>query len=62
MKHQMLNSPTIYSLQMEIKSNTEGTSIQVTTMAFFPVIDYNHSLFLQHTDTPGSSLISLQLK
>ncbi|XP_010313567.2 uncharacterized protein [Solanum lycopersicum] len=27
----------------------------------FPVIDHNHPLFLQHTDTPGSSLISLQL-
>ncbi|XP_019239257.1 PREDICTED: uncharacterized protein LOC109219268 [Nicotiana attenuata] len=29
--------------------------------ASFPTIDHNHPLFLQPTDTPGSSLISLQL-
>ncbi|KAK4730271.1 hypothetical protein R3W88_023259 [Solanum pinnatisectum] len=38
-------------------STGNGTSIQ----AVFPVIDHNHPLFPQHTDTPGSSLISLQL-
>lgn len=27
----------------------------------FPVIEHNHPLYLQPTDTPGSSLISLQL-
>ncbi|XP_009795331.1 uncharacterized protein [Nicotiana sylvestris] len=32
-----------------------------TTPAIFPTIDHNHPLFLQPTDTPGSSLISLQL-
>jgi len=37
--------------------NGNGASTQVV----FPVIDHNHPLFLQHTDTPGSSLISLQL-
>ncbi|KAL3360031.1 hypothetical protein AABB24_016506 [Solanum stoloniferum] len=37
--------------------NGNGASTQVV----FPVIDHNHLLFLQHTDTPGSSLISLQL-
>ncbi|XP_019252665.1 PREDICTED: uncharacterized protein LOC109231458 [Nicotiana attenuata] len=29
--------------------------------AIFPTIDHNHPLFLQLTDTPGSSFISLQL-
>ncbi|XP_016476081.1 uncharacterized protein LOC107797686 [Nicotiana tabacum] len=29
--------------------------------AVFPIIDHNHPLFLQPTDTPGSLLISLQL-
>ncbi|XP_070017741.1 uncharacterized protein [Nicotiana sylvestris] len=29
--------------------------------AIFPTIDHNHPLYLQPTDTPGSSLISLQL-
>lgn len=26
-----------------------------------PIIDHNHPLFLQPNDTPGSSLISIQL-
>lgn len=41
----------------EETSTGNGTS----TQAVCPVIDHNHPLFLQHTDTPGSSLISLQL-
>ncbi|KAH0653253.1 hypothetical protein KY289_030931 [Solanum tuberosum] len=36
-------------------------TLEMEPQAVFPVIDHNHPLFLQHTDTPGSSLISLQL-
>ncbi|KAH0722962.1 hypothetical protein KY289_006006 [Solanum tuberosum] len=32
-----------------------------TRIASFPVIDHNHPLFLQNTEIPSSSLISLQL-
>jgi len=44
----------------------EGAEIQATSTGSartttFPAIDHNHPLFLQHTETPGSSLISLQL-
>lgn len=57
----MLNSAAIYTLQMAIESTVEGTSTGVTTMASFPVIGHKNLLFLQNTDTPGRSLISLQL-
>ncbi|XP_049373646.1 uncharacterized protein LOC125838645 [Solanum verrucosum] len=44
-------------------STTEKTSTEdgTSSQAVFPVIDHNHPLFLQHTDTPGISLIFLQL-
>ncbi|KAH0650901.1 hypothetical protein KY289_032190 [Solanum tuberosum] len=37
------------------------TTNSAPSMVVFPTIDHNHPLFLQHTDTLGSSLISLQL-
>ena len=46
---------------MTIPFATTITSNSAPSMAIFPMIDHNHPLFLQHTDTPGSSLISLQL-
>ncbi|KAK4718280.1 hypothetical protein R3W88_016618 [Solanum pinnatisectum] len=39
-------------------SSTENGTTNSTT---FLVIDHNHHLFLQHANTPSSSLISLQL-
>ncbi|XP_070041635.1 uncharacterized protein [Nicotiana tomentosiformis] len=45
-------------------TNSTGTSNPVnatTGGSVFPTIDHNHPLSLQPTDTPGSSLISLQL-
>ncbi|XP_075086531.1 uncharacterized protein LOC142169195 [Nicotiana tabacum] len=45
-------------------ANATGTlnPINATTGgSVFPTIDNNHPLYLQPTDTPGSSLISLQL-
>ncbi|XP_075112110.1 uncharacterized protein LOC142182086 [Nicotiana tabacum] len=38
-----------------------GTSTFTAGTTSFPIIDHNHPLYLQPTDTPGSSLISLQL-
>jgi len=46
---------------MAIDSASEGTNNGAIPVTTFPIIDHNHPLFLQHTDTPGSSLISLQL-
>ncbi|XP_009624220.1 uncharacterized protein [Nicotiana tomentosiformis] len=40
---------------------TSITSNFTTKNAIFPTIDHNHPLYLQPTDTAGSSLISLQL-
>lgn len=45
---------------MEVFDET-STENGNSSRAVFPVIDQNHPLFLQHTNTPGSSLISLQL-
>ncbi|XP_075086413.1 uncharacterized protein LOC142169102 [Nicotiana tabacum] len=45
-------------------ANATGTSNPVnatTGGSVFPTIDHNHPLYLQPTDTPGSSLIFLQL-
>lgn len=46
---------------MAIETSTESGSNVAPPMAAFLVLDHNHPLFLQHTDTPSSSLISLQL-
>lgn len=48
------------SSEREITSNG-GAGSGTTSTASFPAIDHNHPLYLQHTDTAGSSLISLQL-
>ncbi|KAH0692344.1 hypothetical protein KY285_019441 [Solanum tuberosum] len=44
----------------EEQINTNGVNTQ-QTIHVIPTLDHNHPLFLQPTDTPGSSLISLQL-
>ncbi|KAH0675442.1 hypothetical protein KY290_024492 [Solanum tuberosum] len=44
----------------EEQINANGVNAQQTIHAI-PTLDHNHPLFLQPTDTPGSSLISLQL-
>lgn len=48
------------SSEREIAGNG-GASSGTTSTTSFPVIDHNHPLYLQHTDTAGSSLIFLQL-
>lgn len=45
---------------LPISPTIENGNLATGTTSF-PTINYNHPLFLQPTDTPGSTLISLQL-
>ncbi|XP_075092028.1 uncharacterized protein LOC107793659 [Nicotiana tabacum] len=45
----------------EYTTTTSTTGNFTAGITTFPTIDHNHPLYLQPTDTPGSSLISLQL-
>ncbi|XP_075076421.1 uncharacterized protein LOC142163068 [Nicotiana tabacum] len=42
-------------------TNTFGNSALAGSGSSFLFIDHNHPLYLQQTDTPGSSLVSIQL-
>ncbi|KAH0673649.1 hypothetical protein KY290_005587 [Solanum tuberosum] len=42
-------------------ANTDSTSNGTSSHTLFPVIDHNHPLFLQHTETPDFLSLCLSL-
>lgn len=46
---------------MAISSANEGFDNTTTNTSTIPIIGHNHPLYLQHIDSPGSSLVFLQL-
>ncbi|XP_070012657.1 uncharacterized protein [Nicotiana sylvestris] len=49
------------AIEDEINESAPRRANVPAAPAIFPTIDHNHPLYLQPTDTPGSSLISLRL-